>query len=146
MAQFVDIFKRYLEPTTNYLTRANWIERHGSSSRFVFPIASFDIDESNFQIVYKLAGQLYSCEQDHTPFDVVAWPENYVSYKYELESLVNSATVDKDQSDPSIYCVLEAKSKTPVSTLRISSSSLQSGSQPSTPFDRHTTTEMYIQN
>lgn len=80
---------------------------------FETPLASFDIDQSTWTIVYKLAGQLWSCEQDHTPFDVVAWHGNYAPYKYELERFVNSATVDKEQSDPSIYCVLVAKSKIP---------------------------------
>lgn len=80
---------------------------------FETPVASFDIDLSSWSIIYKLGGQLYSCTQDHTPFDVVAWHGNYAPYKYELERFVNSATVDKDQSDPSIYCVLTAKSKTP---------------------------------
>lgn len=78
---------------------------------FETPVASFDIDLSSWEIIYKLGGQLYTCTQDHTPFDVVAWHGNYAPYKYELERFVNSATVDKDQSDPSIYCVLTAPSK-----------------------------------
>lgn len=80
---------------------------------FETPVASFDIDQTSWEVVYKLAGQLYICEQDHTPFDVVAWHGNYAPYKYALEKFINCATVDKDQSDPSIYCVLLAKSKTP---------------------------------
>ncbi|KAF8849251.1 homogentisate 1,2-dioxygenase [Acephala macrosclerotiorum] len=80
---------------------------------FEIPVASFDIDQSDWVIVYKLGGQLWSCTQDHTPFDVVAWHGNYAPYKYALERFINSATVDKEQSDPSIYCVLLAKSKVP---------------------------------
>jgi homogentisate 1,2-dioxygenase len=80
---------------------------------FETPVASFDIDQSTWEVVYKLAGQMYTSEQEHTPFDVVAWHGNYAPYKYALERFVNCATVDKDQSDPSIYCVLLAKSKTP---------------------------------
>lgn len=79
---------------------------------FEYPLASFDVEQATWKIRCKLAGQLYEYEQEHTPFDVVAWHGNYVPYKYAMEKFVNSATVEKDQSDPSIYCVLMAKSKT----------------------------------
>ncbi|KAH8703844.1 homogentisate 1,2-dioxygenase [Talaromyces proteolyticus] len=79
---------------------------------FEIPVASFDIDHSNtWEIVVKLAGELFGYEQNHTPFDVVAWHGNYTPYKYALEKFINSATVDREQSDPSIYCVLTAPSK-----------------------------------
>ncbi|KAK0383487.1 hypothetical protein NLU13_9398 [Sarocladium strictum] len=80
---------------------------------FEYPVASFDIDRSQWQVVVKLAGQLFSYDQNHTPYDVVAWHGNYAPYKYALEKFINTATVDRDQSDPSIYCVLTAKSKMP---------------------------------
>jgi hypothetical protein len=38
---------------------------------------------------------------------------SYVPYKYATEKFVNVAVVDKDQSDPTVYTVLTAKSKTP---------------------------------
>ncbi|KAL3472357.1 Homogentisate 1,2-dioxygenase [Aspergillus californicus] len=78
---------------------------------FEIPVASFDLDQSKWDIVVKLMGQLFVYEQQHTPFDVVAWHGTYAPYKYALEKFINSATVDRDQSDPSIYCVLTAKSK-----------------------------------
>jgi homogentisate 1,2-dioxygenase len=78
---------------------------------FETPVASFDIDQSKWEIVVKLMGNLFVYEQDHTPFDVVAWHGNYAPYKYAMEKFINIATVDRDQSDPSIYCVLTAKSK-----------------------------------
>ncbi|VUC20873.1 unnamed protein product [Clonostachys rosea] len=80
---------------------------------FQSPCASFDLDNSNWRIVYKLAGQLHACNQNHTPFDVVAWQGNLVPYKYAIEKFVNLANVEKDQADPTIYCVLTAKSKIP---------------------------------
>jgi homogentisate 1,2-dioxygenase len=80
---------------------------------FEHPLASFDVDQASWTIVCKLAGQLFEYEQEHTPFDVVAWHGNYVPYKYAMEKFINSATVDREQSDPSIYCVLMAKSKVP---------------------------------
>ncbi|KAI0147169.1 homogentisate 1,2-dioxygenase [Xylariaceae sp. FL1272] len=79
---------------------------------FEIPVASFDIDLSRWEIVVKLAGNLFSYEQEHTPYDVVAWHGNYTPYKYAMEKFISSATVQRDQSDPSIYCVLTAKSKT----------------------------------
>ncbi|KAI9740605.1 MAG: hypothetical protein M1834_005186 [Cirrosporium novae-zelandiae] len=83
---------------------------------FEIPLASFDIDPASpspWQITYKLAGTLHTCHQNHTPFDVVAWHGNYAPYKYAMEKFINTATVEKDQSDPTVYCVLTAKSKTP---------------------------------
>uniref|UniRef100_A0A8H7NJI6 homogentisate 1,2-dioxygenase n=1 Tax=Bionectria ochroleuca TaxID=29856 RepID=A0A8H7NJI6_BIOOC len=80
---------------------------------FQSPCASFDIDNSDWIIVYKLAGQLHLCNQNHTPFDVVAWQGNLVPYKYAIEKFVNLANVEKDQADPTVYCVLTAKSKIP---------------------------------
>ncbi|KAF9007503.1 homogentisate 1,2-dioxygenase [Cyathus striatus] len=78
---------------------------------FETPVASFDIDQSPWEIVYKVCGQLHSCGQEHTPFDVVAWHGNYVPYKYALEKFVNVGSISKDHIDPSIFCVLTAKSK-----------------------------------
>lgn len=82
---------------------------------FESPVASFDIDteKSTWEIIYKLAGSLHRCSQHYTPFDVVAWHGNLVPYKYAIEKFINLANVEKDQADPTIYCVLTAKSKTP---------------------------------
>ncbi|KAJ5660987.1 uncharacterized protein N7484_000359 [Penicillium longicatenatum] len=78
---------------------------------FETPTASFDIDQSKWEVVVKLMGNMFVYEQDHTPFDVIAWHGNYAPYKYAMEKFINTATVDRDQSDPSIYCVLTARSK-----------------------------------
>lgn len=80
---------------------------------FEYPLASFDIDQSPWQIVYKVCGKYFNCKQEHTPFDVVAWHGNYAPYKYALEKFVNVGSISKDHIDPSIFCVLTAKSKTP---------------------------------
>jgi homogentisate 1,2-dioxygenase len=85
---------------------------------FESPLASFDLDHgSSWEIVYKLAGSLHSCQQDHTPFDVVAWHGNLVPYKYAIEKFINMANVEVDQADPTIYCVLTAKSHLPGTSL-----------------------------
>ncbi|KAI5919896.1 homogentisate 1,2-dioxygenase [Camillea tinctor] len=80
---------------------------------FEFPIASFDEDLSEWDVVVKIAGKLWTAKQSHTPFDVVAWHGNYVPYKYAAEKFINTAVVDRDQSDPTLYTVLTAKSKIP---------------------------------
>ena len=38
---------------------------------------------------------------------------SYVPYKYAIEKFVNIGCVDKDQINPTAYCVLTAKSKVP---------------------------------
>lgn len=42
---------------------------------------------------------------------------SYVPYKYAMEKFVNVGSISKDHIDPSIFCVLTAKSKTPGSPL-----------------------------
>ncbi|KAH9849906.1 homogentisate 1,2-dioxygenase [Lenzites betulinus] len=79
---------------------------------FEYPVASFDIDNSPWEITYKVGGQLFACHQDHTPFDVVAWSGNYVPYKYAMEKFTFVGSISQDHIDPSIFTVLTAKSKT----------------------------------
>ncbi|CDO74970.1 hypothetical protein BN946_scf184945.g42 [Trametes cinnabarina] len=89
---------------------------HGlaNSRDFEHPVASFDIDHSPWEtVIYKVGGKLFSCKQDHTPFDVVAWAGNYVPYKYAMEKFVHVGSIQRDHIDPSIFCVLTARSKTP---------------------------------
>ncbi|GAW08883.1 homogentisate -dioxygenase [Lentinula edodes] len=80
---------------------------------FESPLASFDLDQNHWDIVYKVCGQMHSCSQEHTPFDVVAWHGNYVPYKYDMSKFVFVGSISKDHIDPSIFCVLTAKSKAP---------------------------------
>ncbi|KAH6888022.1 putative homogentisate 1,2-dioxygenase [Thelonectria olida] len=71
------------------------------SGHFEYLVASFDVDVDN------------APWENHTPFDVVAWHGNLIPYKYAIEKFVNLANVEKDGADPTIYCVLTAKSKAP---------------------------------
>ncbi|KAJ9144247.1 putative Homogentisate 1,2-dioxygenase [Pleurostoma richardsiae] len=80
---------------------------------FETPVASFDIDETTWKIIHKLAGEMYCYEQSWTPFDVVAWHGNYAPYKYELSKFVAFNTTMKEQVDPVVHTVLMAKSKIP---------------------------------
>ncbi|KAI0703786.1 homogentisate 1,2-dioxygenase [Cytidiella melzeri] len=79
---------------------------------FEHPIAHFDIDQSVWEVIYKLGGKYFTCKQNHTPFDVVAWHGNYVPYKYDLDAFITVGSVSKDHADPSTFTVLTAKSKT----------------------------------
>ncbi|PFH48462.1 hypothetical protein AMATHDRAFT_65365 [Amanita thiersii Skay4041] len=80
---------------------------------FETPVASFEIDQNPWELIYRVCGQLHASSQEHTPFDVVAWIGNYVPYKYAMEKFVNVGSISKDHIDPSIFCVLTAKSKAP---------------------------------
>lgn len=71
---------------------------------FEFPIASFDIDTSQWEsedpmkspllgtpvlihhtVIIKLGGELYCYEQSHTPFDVVSWHGKYIPTFFYLQ-------------------------------------------------------------
>ncbi|KIW19658.1 homogentisate 1,2-dioxygenase [Exophiala spinifera] len=80
---------------------------------FEYPVAAFDLDDSKWEVVCKLTGDLFSYKQNHTPFDVVGWHGSYVPFKYAMEKFVPLACAMKEQCDPTIYTVLIAKSKTP---------------------------------
>ncbi|KAL4250814.1 homogentisate dioxygenase family protein [Abortiporus biennis] len=81
---------------------------------FEHPVAHYDVDtDSDWKIVYKVGGKLFECKQNHTPFDVVAWHGNYIPYKYALWKFIKVGSISRDHIDPSIFCVLTAKSKTP---------------------------------
>jgi len=83
-----------------------------------------------------LKGKLFVAEQDHSPFDVVAWHGNYAPYKYDLGKfmVINAVSYDHAVSnhlffsltsfqtayvlyvplkDPSIFTVLTAQSTRP---------------------------------
>jgi homogentisate 1,2-dioxygenase len=47
----------------------------------------------------------------------VAWHGNYVPFKYDLTKFVNMGSISVDHTDPSIFCVLTAKSRDPAAPL-----------------------------
>ncbi|CAH1110085.1 unnamed protein product [Psylliodes chrysocephalus] len=77
---------------------------------FLTPVAYYDDVDEVFQIVSKYQGKLFTCEQDHSPFDVVAWHGNYVPYKYDLSKFMVINSVSFDHCDPSIFTVLTCQS------------------------------------
>jgi len=106
-----------------------------NSRDFLAPKAKYEIKKERWDIVYKLGGKFFKSTQGHSPFDVVAWHGNYVSklnllctkpltdplsqvpYKYDLTKFVNVGSISVDHIDPSIFCVLTAKSRDPTAPL-----------------------------
>ena len=43
--------------------------------------------KGQFEQVAKFGGNLWSCEIDHSPLDVVAWHGNYAPYRYDLQKI-----------------------------------------------------------
>ncbi|KAJ0174742.1 hypothetical protein K1T71_009850 [Dendrolimus kikuchii] len=81
---------------------------------FLTPVAHY-VDEQipGFKIINKYQGALFVAEQNHTPFDVVAWHGNYVPYKYDLSKFMVINAVLYDHCDPSIFTVLTCPSTKP---------------------------------
>ncbi|KAI5296015.1 hypothetical protein KEM52_006066 [Ascosphaera acerosa] len=85
---------------------------------FLHPVAKYNEDlKGEWKIRYKVCGRFFLCSQDHCPYDVVAWHGNYVPYKYDLTKFVNVGSISVDHMDPSIFCVLTAKSRDPTAPL-----------------------------
>ncbi|KAH9224906.1 homogentisate 1,2-dioxygenase-like protein [Leptodontidium sp. 2 PMI_412] len=88
-----------------------------NSRDFLTPKAKYEIKKERWEIVYKLGGKFFKSAQGHSPFDVVAWHGNYVPFKYDLTKFVNVGSISVDHIDPSIFCVLTAKSRDPAAPL-----------------------------
>ncbi|KAJ8315529.1 hypothetical protein KUTeg_007679 [Tegillarca granosa] len=81
---------------------------------FLTPVAWFeDRDVKGYKVVSKYQGHLFEAQQDHSPFDVVAWHGNYAPYKYALDKFMTINTVDFDHADPSIFTLLTCQSLKP---------------------------------
>ncbi|KAJ2991655.1 hypothetical protein HDV02_003653 [Globomyces sp. JEL0801] len=81
---------------------------------FLYPVAAYeDIDDTTYEIINKYQGHLFAAQQDHSPFDVVAWHGNYAPFKYDLAKFNTINTVSYDHPDPSIFTVLTVKSGQP---------------------------------
>ncbi|XP_043254477.1 homogentisate 1,2-dioxygenase [Colletes gigas] len=80
---------------------------------FQTPVAHYEDRDTDYKIVCKYHGKLFVAEQDHNPFDVVAWHGNYVPYKYDLARFMTINSVSFDHCDPSIFTVLTCPSRKP---------------------------------
>jgi homogentisate 1,2-dioxygenase len=81
-----------------------------NSRDFLMPVAWYEDREEPCEIVAKFGGNLWACETDHSPLDVVAWHGNYAPYKYELRRFNTIGSISFDHPDPSIFTVLTSPS------------------------------------
>ncbi|XP_025097261.1 homogentisate 1,2-dioxygenase-like isoform X2 [Pomacea canaliculata] len=78
---------------------------------FLTPCAWYeDRDVTGYTVISKYHGHLFSCKQNHSPFDVVGWHGNYAPYKYDLSKFMVINCVAFDHADPSIFTVLTCPS------------------------------------
>lgn len=84
---------------------------------FQVPVACFDMtldgdnaraNDAEWTIISRMNGRLWSCTQDHTPFDVAGWHGTYYPFKYDLARFCVMGNVLYDEHDPSLYAVLSA--------------------------------------
>ena len=80
---------------------------------FLTPVAHYEDIKTDFTIISKYQGKLFAAQQDHSPFDVVAWHGNYAPYKYDLNNFMVVNSVSFDHPDPSIFTVLTAQTTRP---------------------------------
>ena len=80
---------------------------------FLTPVAAYEDKDASTELVAKFGGNLWSCEIDHSPLDVVAWHGNYAPYKYDLRRFNAIGSISYDHPDPSIFLVLHSASDTP---------------------------------
>lgn len=73
---------------------------------FLTPVAHYEEHNGPVPLVQKFLGELWGCELNHSPLDVVAWHGNNVPYKYDLRRFNTIGTVSFDHPDPSIFTVL----------------------------------------
>jgi homogentisate 1,2-dioxygenase len=73
---------------------------------FLTPVACYENLQQPTTLVQKFLGQLWGCELDHSPLNVVAWHGNNVPYKYDLRRFNTIGSVSFDHPDPSIFTVL----------------------------------------
>ncbi len=79
---------------------------------FHYPVAAYEEDAGEFELICKFAGHFYRASLGHSPLDVVAWTGNSAPYKYDLSRFNVMGSVSYDHPDPSIYTVLSSPSDT----------------------------------
>lgn len=80
---------------------------------FKTPVAWYEDRDEKCEIVAKFGGNLWACESDHSPLDVVAWHGNYAPYVYDLRNFNTIGSISFDHPDPSIFTVLTSPSGEP---------------------------------
>jgi homogentisate 1,2-dioxygenase len=80
---------------------------------FETPVAAFEDEEGEVELVQKYLGRLWTTTLDHSPLDVVAWHGNLAPWRYDLARFNTIGTVSFDHPDPSIFTVLTSPTETP---------------------------------
>jgi homogentisate 1,2-dioxygenase len=80
---------------------------------FETPVAWYEDKDETVEIVAKFGGNLWACESNHSPLDVVAWHGNYAPYRYDLRRFNTIGSISFDHPDPSIFTVLTSPSGEP---------------------------------
>ncbi len=80
---------------------------------FLYPVAAYEEDEGDFELVGKFQGHLWRAGIGHSPLDVVGWHGNYAPCKYDLRRFNAIGSISFDHPDPSIFLVLTSPSDTP---------------------------------
>lgn len=101
-----EVFDNHFELPPMGVIGANGLS---NSRDFETPVAWYEDRKVKFQCFQKYCGEMFTYEQDHSPFDVVAWHGNYAPYRYDLAKYCAINTVTYDHLDPSIFCVLTSQ-------------------------------------
>ena len=80
---------------------------------FLYPVAAYEDEEGDFEVVGKFQGHLWRAGIGHSPLDVVGWHGNYAPCKYDLRRFNTIGSISFDHPDPSIFLVLTSPSDTP---------------------------------
>ncbi|KAG9229958.1 putative homogentisate 1,2-dioxygenase [Amylocarpus encephaloides] len=77
---------------------------------FQAPVAAYEEEANAWSLYAKFNNNLFTAQQNHSPFDVVAWHGVYYPYKYDLGRFNVIGSTSFDHPDPSIYTVLTGPS------------------------------------
>ncbi|WKB51975.1 homogentisate 1,2-dioxygenase [Eleftheria terrae] len=80
---------------------------------FQAPVAAYEPEAGEYEVVKKFAGALWRAPMAHTPFNVVAWHGNLAPCKYNTAHFMTIGSISHDHPDPSIFTVLTSPSDTP---------------------------------
>ncbi|MDM0115383.1 homogentisate 1,2-dioxygenase [Variovorax sp. J22R133] len=84
-----------------------------NSRDFQAPVAAYEHDGGEYELVKKFSGRFWSAPTSHSPFNVVAWHGNLAPVKYDTANFMTIGSISFDHPDPSIFTVLTAPSDTP---------------------------------
>jgi homogentisate 1,2-dioxygenase len=84
-----------------------------NSRDFQAPVAAYEDQAVEYELVKKFAGRLWRAPLKRSPFNVVAWHGNLTPVKYDTVNFMTIGSISFDHPDPSIFTVLTSPSDTP---------------------------------